>query len=400
MAAQKKESDFDVIRDEQLVPNYDLPPLLVNAAGQTVTTPEQWMEVRRPEILSLFANLVYGGIPSPESPLTTEFVEDSVNPNFLNGKGVRKEVNIRFQNDRGHAEMTILVFTPKQASRPVPAFMMINFDDDKSDKMKLDLNGAPKLQNGVPIGEILDRGYGFVSVYQQDLVGHNEVAFERGIHPLFFKQQQSFPKAHEWGVLSACGWSAMRVLDYLEKDPDVDSGKVALMGHSKLGKAALWAAAQDQRFALVISANSGCAGAALWRRRFGETLEKMTTRFPYWLCANAQKFVGREDDLPVDQHMLLALVAPRPVYVASATNDAWADPRGEYLSAYHASPVYRLFGKRALTSPETPPADLALVEQSVGFHLKTGGHSIDKFDWERFLEFTDYHLKPSKQSDQ
>ena len=169
--------------------------------------------------------------------------------------------------------------------------------------------------------------------------------------------------------------------------------RVEDMGHSKRGKATLWAAAQDQRFALAISANSGCAGAALWRRGYGETLAKMTSRFPYWLCANAQKFVGREDDLPVDQHMLLALLAPRPVYVASATADHWADPRGEYLSANHASAVYHLLGKRGLTSENSPQADRAIMESEVGYHLKTGGHSIDKFDWDKFLEFADHHLQ-------
>ena len=159
-----------------------------------------------------------------------------------------------------------------------------------------------------------------------------------------------------------------------------------------MGKAALWTAAQDERFALAISAQSGCPGAALWRRRFGETLEKMVTRFPYWLSRNAWKFVNQEDDLPVDQHMLLALIAPRPVYVHSATGDTWADARGEYLSAYHASEVYRLLGKRGLQSSESPPVGSAIIKSEVGYHIREGGHSIEPYDWERFLEFAEYHL--------
>ena len=195
------------------------------------------------------------------------------------------------------------------------------------------------------------------------------------------------------GVLATISWRAMRAMDYLEKDKDIDQRRVAIMGHSKLGKATLWAAAQDQRFALAISAQSGCAGAALWRRRSGETLQKMVTRFPYWLCRNAWKFVNNEADLPVDQHMLIALIAPRPVYVASAVDDHWADPRGEYLSAWHAGDVYRLFGKKGLPSEESPEPAQPILDAQVGYHIRPGGHSVADYDWMQFLEFADRHLK-------
>ena len=237
-------------------------------------------------------------------------------------------------------------------------------------------------------------GAAAIFVYQQDLVRHNEVEFLRGIHPLFYADGQSFPKAYEWGVLSTVAWGAMRAMDYLETDDDIDQSRVAVMGHSKMGKAALWTAAQDQRFAMAISAQSGCAGAALWRRRSGETLEKMVTRFPYWLCRNSWKFVNQEDDLPIDQHMLLALIAPRPVYVHSALEDTWADPRGEYLSAFHASEVYRLLGKKGLENEASPGLWEPIVESDVGYHIRDGGHSIELYDWERFLDFADYHFRP------
>lgn len=166
------------------------------------------------------------------------------------------------------------------------------------------------------------------------------------------------------------------------------------MGHSKMGKTALWTAAQDNRFALAISSQSGCAGAALWRRKSGETLKKMVTRFPYWLCRNAWKFVEQEDDLPIDQHMLLACIAPRPVYIHSSTGDTWADPRGEYLSAYHAGEIYRLLGTNvALTEKTSPPVGSAIIESHVGYHLREGGHSIEPYDWQKFIEFADHHLK-------
>ena len=390
---QKKENDSDIIYDEAKVPHYDLPSLLISAGGDTITTAEEWMNIRRPEILSLFANLIYGQIPHSTNPMLVDFDEQNVDKNFMNGKGTRKEIRILFRNANGRAEMTLLVFIPNKATRPAPAFMHLSFDDNKSINMDINPNNPDKLKNGLPIGEILDRGYAFISVYQQDLVSHNEVGFDRGIQPLFFTKGQSFPKAHEWGVLATISWSAMRALDYLETDEDIDHARVAIMGHSKLGKATLWTAAQDERFALAISAQSGCAGAALWRRRSGETLSKMVTRFPYWLCRNAWKFVNQEDDLPVDQHMLLALMAPRPVYVAGSEKDSWADPRGEYLSAYFASEVYQLLGKQGLTSKDQPPLNEAIIQSDVGYHIRPGGHSVEAFDWEQFLKFADYHLQ-------
>jgi hypothetical protein len=390
---EPKEYDADVIYDEAKILHYDLPPLVVTSGGREVTTPQQWQDVRRPQILSLFANLVYGCVPQPESPITTSSVVVRSAPEFMGGKATRKDVQIRFSNDKGKAQMLVLVFVPNTAAKPVPAFMKHSFNDTKSHDFDAHPNQRGRLRNGWPLGEVFDRGYALVAVYQQDLVGHNEVEFLKGIHPLFYRDGQSFPKAHEWGVLSAVAWGAMRAMDYLETDGDIDHDRVAIMGHSKMGKAALWTAAQDERFALAISAQSGCAGAALWRRRCGETLEKMVTRFPYWLCRNAWKFVNQEDDLPVDQHMLLACIAPRPVYVHSGLRDTWADPRGEYLSAYHASAVYRLLGRTGLTSQSMPPVGEAIIESDVGYHIREGGHSIEVEDWRHFLDFADYHLK-------
>ena len=393
LTREPKEYDSDVIYDQSKVSHYDLPPLLVTAEGKTIKTPEEWRNIRRPQILALFSNLVYGRVPKPESPIKTEFEVKKTDPEFMGGKATRKDVQIRFSNEKGKAEMLVLVFVPNKATKPVPAFVKHSFNNTKSRDFNAHPTQPGRLRNGWPLGEFFDRGYAFVAVYQQDLVGHNEVEFLKGIHPLFYKKGQSFPKAHEWGVLSAVAWGAMRAMDYLQTDSDIDHNRVAIMGHSKMGKAALWTAAQDERFALAISAQSGCAGAALWRRRSGETLEKMVTRFPYWLCRNAWKFVNREDDLPLDQHMLLACIAPRPVYVHSGVEDTWADPRGEYLSAYHASEVYRLFGKKGLTSESSPPVGKAIIESDVGYHIREGGHSIEMYDWQRFLDFADYHFK-------
>lgn len=392
-ARDPKEADSDVNYDESKIPAYDLPPLLVTAEGETVSTADQWMNVRRPQILSLFSNLVYGCVPTLDSPLEVDYRVLSTDKDFMDGKATRQRVRIRFSNDRGNAEMVIVLFVPNEVSGPVPAFMKHSFNNTQSKDFDEHPSEPGLIGNGWPLGEFFDRGYAFIAVYQQDLVGHNEVGFGRGIHPLFYQDGQSFPKAQEWGVLSVVAWGAMRAMDYLETRDDIDHTRVAIMGHSKMGKATLWTAAQDQRFAMAISAQSGCAGAALWRRKSGETLAKMVTRFPYWLCRNAWKFVNQEADLPVDQHMLLALIAPRPVYVASGVEDTWADGRGEYLSAFHASEVYRLLDKQGLTSESSPPVNEPILESDVGYHIRDGGHSVERYDWQRFLDFADYHFK-------
>lgn len=390
---EPKNHDKDVVYDEAKVPPYDLPPLLVSSEGKPITTPEEWFNIRRPQIMALFGNLVYGIVPPPESPIRTTFEVVKTNREFMGGKATRKDVRIRFENAKGSAEMTILVFTPNDANRPVPAFLLHSFGGTKDDGHDAHPDRPGFLRNGLPLGEFLQRGFGFVVVPQSALVAHNEVEFLKGIHPLFYRTGQSFPKANEWGCIAAVSWSASRAMDYLETDRDVDAKRVAAMGHSKMGKATLWTVAQDQRFAMAISAQSGCAGAALWKRNFGENMEKMVTRFPYWLCRNAWKFVRNEDDLPVDQHMLLACIAPRPVYVHSGVEDTWADARGEYLSAYHASEVYRLLGKKGLTSEASPAVGEAIIKSDVGYHNRPGGHSIEAFDWQKFLEFAEYHLK-------
>ena len=392
-AREAKEYDKDVQYDESKLPPYDLPPLLTTSSGQSVETPEAWMEQRRPEILSLFANLIYGRVPAPAKPIEVSYEVVLEDKGFMDGMATRKDVKIHRENTKGRMSMHFLVFVPNNAQKPVPAFFKHSFNNTQSDDFDASGSRPGFLKNGWPLGELFERGYGFCAVYQQDLVRHNEVEFLHSIHKLFYPEGQSFPKSHEWGVLSACAWGASRAMDYLETDPAIDHSRIAIMGHSKMGKATLWTAAQDERFALAISAQSGCAGAALWRRKSGETLKKMVTRFPYWLCRNAWKFVEQEDDLPVDQHMLLACIAPRPVYVHSSTDDTWADSRGEYLSAYHASEVYQLLGKKALESSKLPEVGKPIIKSHVGYHIREGGHSIEMYDWQRFMDFADYHLQ-------
>ena len=255
-AREPKEFDNDVNYQEERLPHYDLPPLLLTAEGKQITTAEEWKNVRRPQIMSLFSNLIYGRVPEPAFPIQTTYEVVKEDPDFMGGKATRKDVKISFQNELGNAEMLILVFVPNNAEKPVPCFLKHSFNNTKSDDFLASTVRPGKTRNGWPLGEFFDRGYAFVAVYQQDLVGHNEVGFLGGIHKLFYDQKgQSFPKAHEWGVLATVAWGGSRAMDYLETDADVDAKRVAVMGHSKMGKAALWTAAQDERFAVTISHN-------------------------------------------------------------------------------------------------------------------------------------------------
>ncbi|MEC7882144.1 MAG: prolyl oligopeptidase family serine peptidase [Verrucomicrobiota bacterium] len=392
LARELKEFDNNVNYDESKVPHYDLPDPLTTAEGTAVTNAKQWRNIRRPQILSLFANFIYGTVPTPPDPIQQSYQIIKEDKSFLDNKATKLDISIRFKNRKGTAQTHIIVFIPNQIEKPAPAFMMMSFDNPRGSSFQLSNSRKGHLRNGVPLVKLIDNGYGYISVYHGDLIGHNEVSFGKGIHKLFFRDGQSFPKAHEWGVLGANAWTGMRALDYLETNDRIDAKRIAIMGHSKMGKATLWAAAQDERFALAISAQSGCGGAALWRRKFGETMLKLN-RFPHWLCINARKFNEREDDLPVDQHMLLSLIAPRPVYVASGTADTWADPHGEFQSAKHAGPVYRLLGKKPLSTTKIPSPNQPLLNGDIGYHLRTGGHSVAPYDWEQFIRFANNHLK-------
>lgn len=400
----------DVNYDEARVPRYTLPDPLRFQDGTPVRSARQWPR-RRAEIFSLFEQHVYGRTPAGRPAVRFQVLEEP-RP-ALGGAAVRKQVRILFAGKEDGPKMDLLLYLPAHSRGKVPAFLGLNFQGNHAVRSEPEILLNPNFQRdqqarGKPLDRPLESfrgaesrrwavekitaaGFALATAYYGDITPDRRDAFREGVHPLFWEPGQAEPAPGEWGAIGAWAWGLSRALDYLETEPAVDARRVAVMGHSRLGKTALWAAASDPRFALAISNNSGCMGAALSRRRFGETVAIISRAFPWWFCRNFLQYAGREDDLPVDQHQLIALLAPRPVYVASAQEDLWADPRGEFLGALHASPVWRLLGKQGLPATEMPPLHQPVMGD-IGYHIRAGKHDVTDYDWEQFIAFARRHF--------
>jgi hypothetical protein len=400
--------------DEAKVPAYQLPELLSTEDGQEIQNSLDWALVRRPELLHLFATEVYGQTPLTTASVRWELVEQS--DQALGGKAIRKQVRIWLENADALLAMDLLVYLPKQ-DQPAPLFLGLNFYGNHTIHADPNIrlteswvrnngdfgiaeNKATEASRGVranrwSVEAMLARGYGLATMYYGDIDPDFDDDFQNGIHPYFYEDWQRKPTPSQWGSIGAWSWGLSRAMDYLQTDTQVDRNRVILMGHSRLGKTSLWAGAQDERFAMVISNNSGCGGAAISRRRFGEKVQRINTSFPHWFCDNFNHYNEREDQLPVDSHQLIALMAPRPVYVASATEDRWADPRGEFLAAKHATAVFELYGLKGLEAEDIPAPDSPLQEGYIGYHLRTGKHDVTLYDWQRYMDFADKHLSSS-----
>jgi len=398
--------------DEAKVGEFPIPDPLLCEDGTKVTSPDQWLQKRRPELMKLFEREVYGKTPEGKTP-AMKFTPLAKSEMVLDGKAVMTQTRITF-SENPNPHLDVLLVLPVGHKGPAPVFVSLDFGGNQSvatfpsilmpesdtwfrnDQKNgyVDNKATDKTRGSSerrwPLAEIVARGYGVATAYYGDTEPDRADGFDASVRKLFLKPGQEKPADDDWGAIGAWAWSMSRMADFLATVPEVNSKKLAVVGHSRLGKTALWAGAQDERFGIVISNDSGCGGAALSKRIFGETVGIINRAFPHWFCTNFKKYDDNEGALPVDQHELIALMAPRPVYIASATEDLWADPKGEFMGGKLAEPVYALFGKAGL-GMSVPPGPDKSVGDFIGYHARTGKHDILLFDWEQYMNFADKH---------
>ncbi|MCF0070923.1 acetylxylan esterase [Dyadobacter sp. CY261] len=378
--------------------------------GKKVKTLKDW-ERRRGEILDIMTREMYG--MAPGRPKNIRFEVFDQNKNALAGKATRKQVTIHITEKGKEAQFDLLIYIPNHAKHPVPAIIGLNFIGNQAihadpgiklttawvENSKMFPCGADgkatEACRGVnasqwAVDSILARGYALVTLYREEVASDRKAqAFQTGVHPLYPELQQ---REDNFGTVAAWAWALSRGMDYLETDKDIDAKRVAVFGFSRLGKSALWAGATDRRFAAVLSNESGAGGAKQFRRGMGEDINRLCTVFPHWFAGSFGKYKGRDTDLPFDQHFVLALIAPRPVYLATAEDDKNSDPQGEFATAQAADTVYRFLGTNGLPEGPFPALNQPLTGQ-IGFHIRPGGHDVKMFDWIQFLNFSDLHLQ-------
>lgn len=385
------------------------PDPLISRNGEKVTNAEQWKTKQRAEILELFRNQMYGKAPGLIDQSEIKIAQ--TDKNFLGGKAIRVQMLIKLQAPNGNTRtIDVMLVLPNSATddRKCPVFLGLNFCGNHGihpdpgillstkwmpagQKRVVD-NRATDAHRGVqasrwPLEQIIDRGFGVATAYYGDLEEDHKEGWKNGVRasfPVDGKVGDQLPE-HAWGAIGAWAWGLSRIMDALENIHMVDAKRVYVHGHSRLGKTALWAGACDERFAMVISNNSGEGGAALARRLQGERTADLNRRFPHWFCKNFHQYSEHEEKLPFDQHWLIACMAPRPVYIASASDDDWADPEGEFLAGVHAEPVYKLFNLKGLGTTQWPAVQTP-VGNSIRYHLRQGKHDVTSYDWEQWMQ--------------
>ena len=400
--------------DESKVPNFIPPDPLTLNNGEKVTSVKQWENKRRPELLEFFSSQMYGRTPKDKIKVTYETLSE--NPTFMNGKATSKQVKFIFTNGVKKHEAILLLILPNWIKGKAPVFVGYNFQGNHSTiadpsimfpsfyALRVIPEGAR--QNNVEgergrqskrwsYDKIIERGYGVATMYYQDIYPDRPGMEDQSIVALFKGYNPNRKAQDQWQALGAWAWGSSRIVDYLETQKRVDTKKIIIMGHSRQGKAALWAGAQDKRFKIVISNDSGSGGAAMSKRVFGENIARITSSFPHWFCLAFNQYADNEAKLPFDQHELIALIAPRYTYIASALEDTWADPKGEFLSGYYAGPVYELYGLKGLGTNVHPPVHQPIMN-AVGYHIREGVHDVTEYDWMRFMDFADKHFGKPK----
>ncbi|RLT15294.1 MAG: acetylxylan esterase [Planctomycetota bacterium] len=397
--------------DESKIKPYTLPDPLVFNDGRKVGSAKEW-PARRSELLETVTREMFGRIPNESVEISADTPQ--IKTDALGGLAKRKLVTLHLKRNGKDIPVDLLIYTPSQATGKVPLFMGLNFNGNQAVTNEPDLPLAkswmrPNKNNSVinnratetlrgseasrwQVEKILKNGYGLATIYYGDIDPDFDDGFHNGVHSLFRDPSQQGRTADEWGSIAAWAWGLSRSLDYLQNDTDIDTSKVAVIGHSRLGKASLWAGIADPRFALVITNNSGCGGAAIERREIGETVFRINTAFPHWFSLNFRKYNQNEAKMAFDAHSLITLVAPRPVYIASAEKDTWADPKGEFLSTVGADPVYRLLTNDGIPVKEMPAISSPVMGR-LGYHIRPGEHDVVAYDWDQFIAFADKHLK-------
>jgi len=396
--------------DESQVPDYVLPDPLLKPDGSKVTTAQEWMAHQRARILALLKQYEYGELlPRPDK---LSFRLLSRKDDALDGTAIRKEIRITAAMDNGRdLSFDMLLYMPKDAeSHPVPAFLGLNFKGNHATSYEDDVapTGIDK-QDGLPeetimqnracqerrwcFKETVARGFASATVCYNDIFRDQTGFQDNSVFRLFYDKPDMESIGNTYTVIGAWAWGLSRAMDCLESLPEIRHDAVAVHGHSRLGKTSLWAGAIDQRFAMVISNDSGCGGGALHRRKYGENISQhfqnhLNWGVPCWFINKLDEYLWREEDLPIDQHELLAMAAPRPLAIATATLDLPADPKGEFLAACAASQIYGLFGSQGLPQTEMPAPDVNITGD-ISFHYRTGKHDQTPQDWAHYWELMD-----------
>jgi hypothetical protein len=385
------------------------PDLLTSPNGTRIAaTADEW-QAHRTVLLDLLAKEMFGEMPAERFGVAATQIE--VDPEALEGAATRSQWSVELSRGERRLTIDLLVYVPNRRNEPAPVFLGLNFKGNHTvwtdeeirvpttwmaddAKFGVEANRASATARGRraarwPVDRIVARGYALATAYYGDIDPDYDDDFQNGLHALLGDDESR----KSLGTIGAWAFGLSHLLDALGSVGGIDRDRVAVFGHSRLGKTALWAGATEPRFWFAISNNSGCGGAALSRRRHGETLERIQRVFPHWFTARFRRYADREDELPFDQHHLVALMAPRPVYVASASLDDWADPLGEFLATRAAGPAWELHGLDALGDSSFPDEpDTALGEGHVGYHLRAGKHDVTAWDWDRYLDFADRHL--------
>ncbi len=347
-----------------------LPDYFTFCDGTKVISINDWKQ-RRGEIIGIVKHEMFGQEPSV-SAIVQGITKLSEEKAFA-GKAEKRLVSIEITMGNTFFSFPCHIVLPKNVEKP-PVFLYLSFSPAFVDEF-------------LPAEEILDHGYAIASFYYQDIAPDQEDRFRSGLAGLFPRNPYDC-----WGKIAMWSWAASRVMDYLQTLPEIDRDRIAVAGHSRLGKTALWCGAQDERFSLVAANNSGAGGAALFREKKGERIESMLRHFPRWFCGNFQRYGGLEMELPFDQHFLSALIAPRHLYISSAAEDEWADPLSEYLGCAAANKAYELFGKQGLVSDGGLPGTGQILNKGfIGYHIRSGEHYFSRFDWLRIIDYRNQH---------